>query len=245
MSNAIDFLKSLPGPLAELTAIHPTNGKIKGRSFNVKGNAEDCAACEEWITDGTAKSYGIYFNVNSLSPRTSWNDPRKAAKENVTALNALHVDADIPKDTAPAEFKTAKAELLRSIRGMNKPPTIIIDSGNGYGLFWVLRKSLRVTAANLDQLTAVNIALRDTVRALPGGSADACQNLDRVMRLPYTTNFPNATKIERGCVIVQTDLISDQRDPLLGEVLYSVDDFEAFRASAHYKPLAISPRRGR
>ena len=38
--NAIDFLASLPGPLADLTAIHPTTGKIVGRSFNAKGNAE-------------------------------------------------------------------------------------------------------------------------------------------------------------------------------------------------------------
>jgi hypothetical protein len=237
MSNAIDFLASLPGSIADLTAIHPTNGKIKGRSFNVKGNAADRVACETWITDGTTKGFGIYFNVNSLSPRTSWNDPRKAARENVTALNAFHVDADIPKDTAPAEFKTAKSELLRSIRGMNKPPTIIIDSGNGYGLFWVLRKPVKVTAANLDQLTGINIALRN---AVPGG-ADKCQNIDRVMRLPFTTNFPNATKIERGCVVVPTDLISDLRDPLLGEVFYSVEDFEAVAAAPPLAPSAVEP----
>src|ERR1019366_2959386 len=130
-----------------------------------------------------------------------------------------HVDADVSKDIAdPGAFAAAKAELLRGIRGMNKPPTIIVDSGNGFGLFWVLRKPVKVTTANLDQLTGINIALRDAVP----GAADACQNLDRVMRLPYTINYPNATKIKRGCVIVPTDLISDMRDPLLGEVLYSV-----------------------
>ena len=44
------------------------------------------------------------------------------------------------------------------------------------------------------------------------------------MRVPYTTNFPSATKIKRGRVEVATDLVLDDRD--FG-VLYSVEDFEA------------------
>ncbi|HXR25596.1 MAG TPA: hypothetical protein VN742_09570 [Candidatus Binataceae bacterium] len=216
MSNAIDFLTSLPGPLADLTAIHPTSGKIIGHSFDKANRAE----CEDWITAATARGYGVYFNVNGLDIKLTKERP-KAKTSDVTVCNAFHVDADVSKDIAPAEFAAAKAELLRSIRGMNRPPTIIIDSGNGFGLFWMLRKPVKVTDANRDQLTGINIALRDSVP----GAADACQNLDRVMRVPYTTNFPNATKIKRGRVEVQTDLITPEWADM--GAFYSVEDFEA------------------
>ena len=245
--SAIDFLTSLPGAIADLTAIHPTSGKIVGRSFNARGNAEDRAACEKWITGATAKSYGVYFNINSLGislgldkypkgHKREGQTIQKADRENVTVLNGLHVDADVSKDILDSTaFAAAKSELLRSIRGMNRPPSIIIDTGNGFGLFWMLRKPVKVTAANLGQLTGINIALRDSVRALPGGSADACQNLDRVMRVPFTTNFPNATKIKRGRVEVPTDLITDDRD--MG-VFYDVEDFESTPVETVSPPTA-------
>lgn len=233
MSKALDFLISLPGPSIDLTAINAATGKIIGRTF-AKGDAADRASCESWIERATTKGNGLYFNINSLGVSLGPNRP-KADKKEVATLNALHVDADVEKTiTDPAAFAAAKAELLRGIRGMNKPPTIIIDSGNGFGLFWLLDKPIKVTAQNLEQLEAYNITLRDMVRAMPSGSADACQNLDRVMRVPFTINFPNATKIKRGRVEVPTDLIEDARD--FGGALHSIEDFEA--APIEAPPLA-------
>ena len=218
---AVSFLESLPGLVADLTAIHPTTNKIVGKTFNVKRNTDDRAACLKFIGDATAKGYGLYFNINSLRTPLGPQHP-KANESEVDKLNAFHVDADVDKDiTDPAAFAAAKSELLRAIEGMNRPPTIIVDSGNGYGLFWLLRKPVRVTAANLDTLKGVNIALRDAVP----GAADACQNLDRVMRLPFTMNRPNAAKIKRGRVAVPTDLITPEWADL--GALYRVEDFEA------------------
>ena len=226
MSAAADFLTSLPGPLVDLTAIHP-DGRIIGRSFS-KGNTDDRAALVKAIATATAKGYGIYFNINALGVRLGIDerDGKKimeANEANVTMLHALHVDADVDKTvTNPAAFAKAKADLLASIQSMNKPPTIIVDSGNGFGLFWLLRKPVKVTDKNRADLKARNIMLRDAVRALPGGSADACENLDRVMRVPFTTNYPNAAKLKRGRVEVPTGLVLDDR-----KRLYDVEDFES------------------
>jgi len=225
---AVEFLASLPGQFIDLTAINPKTGIISGRSY-AKGNAGDRAACAKAIETATARGAGLYFNINGLSVRLGI-DKRpdgksipKAKEADVNVLHSLHVDADVDKSiTDPAAFAAAKADLLTAIQAMNKPPTIIIDSGNGFGLFWLLRKPVKVTDQNRDTLKGINIALRDMVRGLPGGSADACQNLDRVMRVPFTTNYPNAAKLKRGRVEVTTSLISDDR-----ERLYAVEDFEA------------------
>lgn len=237
--NALEFLASLPGSMIDLTAISADTGKIRGRTF-AKGNASDRTNCALWIEQATAKRFGVYFNINSLGVRLGIDKRngetiQKANEPDVTMLNAFHVDGDVSKDIGdPTAFAEAKAELLRAIQGMNKPPSIIIDSGNGYGLFWMLRKGIKVTAANRDQLKAINIALRDAVRSMPGGSADACQNLDRVMRMPFTINYPNAAKLKRGRVEVATDLIADDRD--LGDVFYTLEDFDA--ATVEAPPLA-------
>ena len=167
-ARAVEFLASLPKNNIDLTAINAASGKISARSFN-KANAEDRDACVKAIATATKNGCGLYFNVNTLS--VSLGPQRSKANESeVATLNGFHVDADVDKTiTDPAAFAKAKSEQLDAIRGMNKPPTIIIDSGNGFGLFWLLRKSVKVTDANRDLLKGINIELRDAVP----GSADA------------------------------------------------------------------------
>ncbi len=226
---AVGFLASLPGDTIHITAIKAESGKIIGHSFP----KTDMATCIAEITRANAKGNGIYFNINSLSRPLSSAQP-KANETEVNIVHAFHVDADVDKSTTdPAAFAKAKADLLTGIQSLPQRPTIIIDSGNGFGLFWMLKDGVAVTAANRQSLKAINIALRDQVRALPGGSADACENLDRVMRVPYLINWPNAVKIKRGRLPVLSSLVDDNRD--LGES-YRPEDFAAAVADNTAEP---------
>ena len=100
----------------------------------------------------------------------------KATEAEVLTVRFLHVDADLPAGTAPDDVETARAELLAKIKAAPLVPSLIINSGNGFGLFWELAEPVTVTAENREDIKARNIALADHL----GG--DDCENLDRVMR---------------------------------------------------------------
>lgn len=216
---AAEFALSLPTKLVHLCAIHPDKteknkwGKegaiIRGKSFGLDNDIL------EWITLAQRRGFGVYFNINDLSKPLDRLHP-KAYEGEVSVVHALHLDADDPKDiTDPKKFKAAHAALLKKINAYPLPPSLIIDSGNGFGVFWLLWPAITVTDANRLDIKSRNKALREYF------GMDACENLDRVMRLPGTTNFPNAAKIKRGRKAVPTFIVQDDR----AVVTYSPADF--------------------
>jgi hypothetical protein len=212
LAEAVTFAFSLPTDQVHLCAIHPAgNRPIVGQSFpkTIPGKA----AALRWLTEADRKGYGIYFNANEVKPLGKGH--AKATEAEVLTVRFLHVDADLPAGTAPDDVETARAELLAKIKAAPLVPSLIINSGNGFGLFWELAEPVTVTAENREDIKARNIALADQL----GG--DDCENLDRVMRLPFTVNRPNAKKIKAGRVPVLADVVSDLR----GLVVYTVEEF--------------------
>jgi hypothetical protein len=222
LAEAVAFAVSLPTDQAHLCAIHPAgNRPVVGRSFP-KTEAGKAAALR-WLTEVDRKGYGIYFNANEVKPLGKGY--AKAKETEVSSVRFLHVDADLPAGTAPDDVETARAELLAKIKAAPLVPSLIINSGNGFGLFWELVEPVTVTAENLEDIKARNIALADQL----GG--DDCENLDRVMRLPFTVNRPNAKKIKAGRMPVLADIVTDLRDL----VVYALEEFAP----------AVGPKRGR
>ena len=215
---AVDFLWSLPTEKVHVTAIHPDLQRpknIKGRTYS--RTAADRAAAQHWIEVGQRAGWGIYFNDNDLSvdlgPRHN-----KAAEIAVSHVRMMHVDADLPKDTKPEDFAVAKAALLAKIRAHRLPPSCIINSGNGYGVFWTLNERV---ATDADLVKIADLKARNKQLAVDiGGGADHCENLDRVMRVPGLINFPNEAKRKRGCVKVRTELVEFHP-----ERVYDIDQF--------------------
>src|SRR5260370_28290787 len=212
LAEAVAFAFSLPTDQAHLCAIHPTgNRQVVGRSFT-KTEAGEAAALR-WLESADRMGYGIYFNANEV--KSLGKAHAKAKEAEVSTVRFLHVDADLPAGTAPDDVETVRAELLAKIKAAPLVPSLIINSGNGFGLFWDLAEPITVTDENRDDIKARNIALADQL----GG--DDCENLDRVMRLPFTVNRPNAKKIKAGRVHVLADVVSDLR----GLVVYTVEEF--------------------
>jgi hypothetical protein len=212
LAEAVAFAVSLPTDQAHLCAIHPAgNRPVVGQSFPKTDSGQ--AAALRWLTEADRKGYGIYFNANEVKPLGKGH--AKAKEAEVSTIRFLHVDADIPVGTAPDDVETARAELLAKIKAAPLVPSLIINSGNGFGLFWELAEPVAVTAENLEDIKARNIALADQL----GG--DDCENLDRLMRLPFTVNRPNAKKIKAGRVPVFADIVTDLRDL----VVYALEEF--------------------
>jgi hypothetical protein len=215
---AIEFAASLPTSRMHLTAIHPdSKSPPRGKSFN-KSEAGRAAALT-WITEGNSKGWGVYFNCNEVQALGAGH--AKAKETEVSTMHFVHVDVDPPEGTSPENMAAARAAMLERINAAQ--PSLIINSGNGFGCFWAIDPE-PVTADNLLDLKGRNKAMAAKL------SGDSCFDLCRVMRLPFTINIPNKKKRDAGRVPVLADVVEDGRDL----ITYSLADFStaAVEASA-------------
>jgi hypothetical protein len=172
-----------------LTAIHPDSGKVVAYDF-----ATNIPAALNWIEAQNTKGFGVYWTVNAVR-NGHHSKPNKA---DIVRPRFLQIDIDPPK-AGGALDKTAKVERLQS--DLN-PPSIIIDSGNGVQAFWELSEPT---------LDHAQIEAANRVLAVKFGG-DTCHNIDRLMRLPGTVNWPNQKKRDAGRVAVLSSIIQQNSD---------------------------------
>jgi hypothetical protein len=184
-----------------LSGIKPDTRVIETRFF------DDTEVMRAWLERHVA-AYNIYFSVNRTKPGLR----AKASKADITEMLAPHVDLDPPKDPS-IDLAAAQAAILDRLKAHNPPPSCIIFSGGGYQGFWRLDEPVAV-ADNIAELEACNIALE----AALGG--DHCFNLDRIMRVPGTINWPDAKKRAAGRIPTPTELVYFDPDRV-----YRLDDF--------------------
>lgn len=167
-----------------LASIIP-DGPIEGRYFG-----DNIDAAISWAASRNAHA-GIYWSTNLVAPSVT----TKPTKRDITAARFVHVDIDPPKDGGGFD----RAQVLAKLEALRCPPSFVIDSGGGVQAFW----RLDGPAANLDAIEGINAQVRDLF------GADACQNIDRLMRLPGSINWPNAKKRERGRTPALARMLSD------------------------------------
>lgn len=182
---AVDFLAHWcpDGPWV-LTSIIPDGGRTTTRTFG----AGDVAAVAAWIGERQARQ-NIYFTVN----RTRGPVSSKPKKADMAAAVALHVDVD-PR--AGMEVGPERERIARMVEdweqdGKKLPfprPSVVVDSGGGFQCFWLLDAPVE----DHPEVEARNIAIGVAM------GADACHNIDRIMRLPGTVNVPGDKKRAKG-----------------------------------------------
>ena len=205
MSLMEEFLRGCVREAIQLVAIWP-DGPIYGHWFG-----SDASAAAEWAKATNETGYNIYWTVNTSTPVTT-----KPSKADIVAARFIHVDIDPPKDGSQWDADVALAALLPL------GPTTVIASGGGLQALWRLD-------APLDPMTAE--ALNRGVIARVGGDP-ACWNMDRLLRVPGTVNYPDARKVARGRVpALATTLLPDTGARYTAEAL-----------TAAFPPSTRSPR---
>ena len=167
-----------------LTSIIPDGGRTTTRTFG----AGDVAAVAAWIGERQGRQ-NVYFTVN----RTTGPVSSKPSKADMAAAVALHVDVD-PR--AGMEVEPERGRIARMVEdweqdGKKLPfprPSVVLDSGGGFQCFWLLDAPVE----DHPEVEARNIAIGVAM------GADACHNIDRLMRLPGTVNLPNKKKRDKG-----------------------------------------------
>jgi hypothetical protein len=192
-SQAIDFLSwAYPqGPWC-LTAIEPdkrSDGSvgIDTATFYPSSPERVRAFLQEYALRN------IYWSAN----RPMYDISKKAEKVDIAAAHFLHVDVD------PRAGEDLARERDRILALIEKPPppiprpTCVIFSGGGYQALWRLEEPFDISGdlVRAEELESYNRQLEWAF------GADACHNVDRILRLAGTVNYPNKKKRDKGRTI--------------------------------------------
>jgi hypothetical protein len=182
---AVAFLKAFreQGNI-NVVAIHPESGEVNGITKPISD-----PYIEKFIAanEGTCN---LYFMVNEPSDHAS--PTGKLKKADVAKIHGLWIDADPKKGVPFADEKVRLNHFANQLSEAENPPTYIIDSGGGIQSFWLFDKPIEATEANITHCEALSRGLAHKY------DTDKVQNIDRIMRIPYTTNVPTQKKLDQG-----------------------------------------------
>jgi hypothetical protein len=207
----LEFLKRLhPCGLWVITAIVP-DGSTETATF---GPGEE-RALREFIRTRNADR-NVYYSLNRPKGPL-W---KKAKKTDMAQVAYLHVDADPADGESPEAFK---ARLLPEVESFEPMPTFTVDSGNGLQLLWRLEQPIELGD---DPAQIADVEARNHALALALGADPSTRNVDRILRLPGTTNLPNRKKHSLGRVAVPSRLVefNDVAHPLSAFAPYKPEE---------------------
>ena len=197
------------------------NGYIEIRVFHqVTKQPQQCfySSIDEIINDKIgieklAQDHDIYFGV---CPRHAPD----GAKKSVKSVWSLWADLDFK------DFKEGKKEAEARINSFPFPPTIVVETGNGFHCYWRLREAITVSdAQSVIHIEKYLKVLVETLEADP-----ACAELARVMRLPGTFNHKDPNNLKKVNILT----LEPQRQ-------YNLSDFDQFLSLPSQNNTKINP----
>jgi hypothetical protein len=191
---AVSFLRlHRPGGPWVLTAIHPDSGKIKTQTFT------DIDQARKFIATHNI-DHNIYYTLNpTKGPMDS-----KPTKSDIAEAAWVHNDLD-PKGTATSD--AAKKRYLDQLRNYEHKSTFLIDSGNGVQSLWRIDPPVQPDLAAEPEERFAGVEAASRALMVRFGSKAGTQNIDRILRLPGTINWPTPAKRKVGRVACMSRLI--------------------------------------
>jgi hypothetical protein len=182
---SVKFLQRL-GLRRPLVAIKSEGGRIVGFMPTTP------QATAAWIERSNADA-GIYFHVN----RTRRPMNGKAGKDDMAWADFVHVELD-----PAAHVKDLDAwhrELRHIVINSIWPPTWIWRSGNGIQALWQFKHPVRVLG-DPEAVAHVEAVNRYFLSHYAGGDVEVqgTHDICRILRVPYTINWPNKSKRKAG-----------------------------------------------
>lgn len=148
---------------------------------------------EGWarVADLNAQGWNAYFTPNIVHSDFKGAKPKKS---DIIDVVMLFVDAD-PALVEALGHASAVAKLRDDAQMFAKqfPPNSVVFSGNGLQFHWRLSEPLMPDVAE-DLMKRLHHAADQ----YEGISASGTFNLDRILRLPGTLNWPNKAKLGKG-----------------------------------------------
>ena len=167
-----------------LVAIAP-DGPATTTTFTV-GELDQADA---WIDHAQTAKRNVYFQVNE----TPVGCAAKPKKGMMIASLCRHADVDPVDDRYPYAEERDRLHRLAKFLCADPvmPPTVILDSGNGIQPLWVVVRE-PLTPEIIKRVECENREIEVAV------GAARTHNIDRLLRLPGTLNYPNTKKLKLG-----------------------------------------------
>lgn len=216
MVNSIDVI----GSTDFLKALFATRdlGWLEFRTFEKGGRC-----LQHWISldqpfdtskfppDLDIQDKDIYFGV---CPRKS----HLGTKDGIAKVTTFWADVDAK------DFDNDKSKALAAIKACPLPPSIIVDSGNGYHGYWLLHEPEEIST--IDKREFVELLLRRLAGVVCGDSSVA--EVARIMRLPGSYNWKNP---EHPLPVDLVEFVPERRYSLLDFEVLPVQQVELSRAA--------------
>lgn len=191
-----DFFTALysganPELLLELRCIHPETEAARVLWAPI-GNQQRFTTTLRQADALNKSGYGVFF-------APCLRREKKGSADSAVLVPALWADIDCDDD--PQQRSAA----LETLYTFEPPPSIIVDSGGGWHVYWLLDEPFMLDDdAARQQITAILHGLFAAV----GGDTDYARSVASMMRLPGSAN----TKPERGGVVAAiTEFHPDRR----------------------------------
>ena len=151
-----------------------------------------------WIAARQQVGCGIYFQPNETKPGFA----KKPAKTDMVTGLCRFADIDPVDDQFPYADEQLRLARLAEFLAADPDfaPTVVIHSGNGIQPLWAVRREA-LTPEVIARIEAETKTIETHLGA--GGT----HNIDRLLRLPGTINYPNRKKLGRGRGVSRARLI--------------------------------------
>ena len=154
-----------------------SNSDIGSRA-GAQETSRDPTALEKFVLRNDIPKWGSYFCVSTM--RIS---ELRHAKDSIAETPALHVDIDFK------DITDKRDDVIRKLKQLRYPPSLIIDTGNGVHGYWQFKEAITYSKKPKErdeEIERIEAALK-LLCDLVGGDNEVTQP-SAVMRLPGTHN---------------------------------------------------------
>ena len=138
--------------------------------------------------------YDCYYGVGLT--RLGLGTGSRGTKFDVIALPGFWLDVDIAGDGHASESLPSESDAYSVIEMCALEPTIVVHSGGGLHAYWCFEEAWIIAPGETDKINSLSKMFQKTIidaAKMKGWHVDQTGNIDRVLRLPGTSNFKTGT----------------------------------------------------
>ncbi len=164
--------------LADIVGLRPGGGTYGRAPYDA---ISDIVELAETFGD----KCNLYFRLSTCKPPKNESLKGFGARPNLASTATLWADVDVDED----KVFTTKQEALEAIKNFEPTPSIIVNSGGGFHVYWLLREPVffgKWKGEHKGEMDRVEGCNRGIMERLP---SDNCWDATRILRIPGTFNL--------------------------------------------------------